>query len=140
MGSFQKMNTTSKIAGIGGIAILILAIFSYYKGKASGTTTIDFAPLPQNNRSLSEDEAKRIRVYTRKIHEDLTEFFGLRDHDLYKQMNSERDQIIVSIYNDFNTLYGKEEKGTLTQWIIDEIAPSLAMDIFQQRLLALNLG
>ena len=133
------MNTTSKIAGIGGIAILILAILSYYKGKASGSTTIDFAPLPVIN-NLNEDEAKRIRIYVRKIHEDLTEFFGLRDHDLYKQMNSERDKIIVSIYNDFNTLYGKEEKGTLTGWIIDEIAPSLAMDIFQQRLLALNLG
>jgi len=55
-------------------------------------------------------------------------------------MNSERDQIIVSVYNDFNSLYAKEEKGTLTQWIIDEISPSLTMDIFQQRLLALNLG
>ncbi len=135
-----KLSTSSKFIGIGAIAILILSLFSYYKGKASGTTNIDFAPLPKNNQVLNEDEAKRIRVYTRKIHEDLTEIFGLRDHNLYEQMNSERDHVIVSIYNDFNDLYGKEEKGTLTQWIIDEVAPSLAMDIFQNRLLALNLG
>jgi len=115
------MNTTSKLAGVGALAILILAILSYYKGKASGTTKIEAAPLPTEGGSLSNTDSQLVREIVLKIHNSLQGIgFIFRDVLPFLRLANASDKLFVAIYNDFNNLYAKADKGTLRNWINDD--------------------
>ena len=121
MKKFKNMNNTSKIVGAGAIAILILAILSYYKGKANGSTKIEAAPLPTEGGNLSNTDSQLVREIVLKIHNSLKGVgFIFRDEKPFLRLANASDKLFVAIYNDFNNLYAKDDKGTLRDWINDD--------------------
>ncbi len=121
MKALKNINTTSKLAGAGAIAILLLAIFSYYKGKANGSTKIETVPLPTEGGILTNTDAQLVREIVLKIHNSLHGVgFIFRDEKPFLRLANANDQLFVAIYNDFNNLYAKEDKGTLRDWINDD--------------------
>jgi len=115
------MDTTSKLAGAGAIALLLLVILSYYKGKVSGTTKIEAAPLPTEGGNLSNTDSQLVREIVLKIHNSLKGVGNIfRDEKPFLRLANASDKLFVAIYNDFNNLYAKAEKGTLRDWINDD--------------------
>jgi len=121
MKSFKNLDNTSKIAGAGAIAILMLAILSYYKGKANGSTNIDYVPLPTGNGALTNTDSQLVRELVLKLHNSLNGVGNIfRDEKPYLRLANASDKMFIAIYNDFNSLYAKEDKGTLRDWINDD--------------------
>jgi len=115
------MDNTTKIASAGAIAVLILAILSYYKGKANGSTNIDYVPLPTGNGDLTNTDSQLVRELVLKLHNSLKGVGNIfRDEKPYLRLANASDKLFVAIYNDFNSLYAKEDKGTLRDWINDD--------------------
>jgi len=115
------MDNTTKIASAGAIAILILAILSYYKGKANATVKIDHVPLPTEGGTLSNTDAQLVREIVLKLRNSLKGVgFIFRDEKPFVRLANASDKLFISIYNDFNALYAKEENGTLREWINDD--------------------
>lgn len=137
---YDNLSNTSKYIALGSVAILGLTALSYFKGKDAGSTTIKPVPLPKEGGQLNENERQKVRGYSLKLHEDLTEIFGIRDNRLYQNLNSESDKVLVAIYNDFNNLYGNEDNGTLTQWLQDELVPTYTMKPVIDRMINLSLA
>ncbi|AUS04389.1 hypothetical protein [Pseudotamlana carrageenivorans] len=140
-----KNSGKAKVIGITTFIMLVTLYLVYRRGKSQGikeeNTKIIPVPLPDINydKGVTEDVAKRVRFYSLSLFEDLTEIFGLRDTDIYKRLSAESDNVLISVYNDFNNLYGKEEKGSLTKWIQDELIQTSAMKSVLDRFLNLNL-
>jgi len=115
------MDTTTKIAGAGAIAILVLAVLSYNKGKANGSTNIDHVPLPTEGGLLSNTDSQLVREIVLKLHNSLNGFgFIFRDEKPFFRLSNANDKYFIAIYNDFNMMYAKEDKGTLRNWINDD--------------------
>ena len=115
------MDTTTKIAGAGAIAILVLAGLSYNKGKANGSTNIDHVPLPTEGGLLSNTDSQLVREIVLKLHNSLNGFgFIFRDEKPFFRLSNANDKYFIAIYNDFNMMYAKEDKGTLRNWINDD--------------------
>jgi hypothetical protein len=121
MKSLKSMDTTTKIAGAGAIAILVLAVLSYNKGKANGSTNIDHVPLPTEGGLLSNTDSQLVREIVLKLHNSLNGFgFIFRDEKPFFRLSNANDKYFIAIYNDFNMMYAKEDKGTLRNWINDD--------------------
>ena len=121
MKSYKDLDNTSKIAGAGAIAVLILAILSYYKGKANGSSLIEAAPLPTEGGILTNTDSQLVRELVLKLHNSLKGFGNIfRDEKPYLRLANASDRLFVAIYNDFNSMYAKEDKGTLRDWINDD--------------------
>lgn len=121
MKMIKEMDNTTKIASTGAIAVLVLAIFSYYKGKASGSTKIEAAPLPTEGGALTSTDSQLVREIVLKIHNSLKGVGNIfRDEKPFLRLANASDKLFIAIYNDFNNLYAKAEKGTLRDWINDD--------------------
>ena len=121
MKSLKKLDNTSKIAGAGAIAVLVLAVFSYYKGKANGSSNIDYVPLPTGNGALTNTDSQLVRELVLKLHNSLKGVGNIfRDEKPYIRLANASDKMFIAIYNDFNSLYAKVDKGTLREWINDD--------------------
>ena len=115
------MDTTTKIASAGAIAVLLLAILSYYKGKANGSTNIDHVPLPTEGGLLSNTDSQLVREIVLKLHNSLNGVgFIFRDEKPFFRLSNASDTYFIAVYNDFNNMYAKEDKGTLRDWINDD--------------------
>lgn len=141
----KTYTSTAKVIGITSIGLLFAGFVIYTRGKNKGKdderVKIVPAPLPVVDpaKGISEDVSKRVRAYALTLHEDLVEFWGARDIALYNRLAVENDVILISVYNDFNELYGKDKNGTLTKWLQDEIMHSLSMKLIVKRFQGLNL-
>ncbi len=121
MKSLKKLDNTSKIAGAGAIAVLVLAALSYYKGKANGSSTIDYVPLPTGNGVLTNTDSQLVRELVLKLHNSLKGVGNIfRDEKPFVRMANASDKMFIGIYNDFNSMYAKDDQGTLRNWINDD--------------------
>jgi hypothetical protein len=117
---FDKMDKNTKYASIGAMAVLALVMFTYYKGRASGSPLIEQAPLPVN-KGLSNTDQQFVRELVLKLYDALKGFGNIfRDDTPFIRLATSPDKIFIATYNDFNTLYGKEDNGTLRDWIKDD--------------------
>jgi len=115
------MDTTTKIASAGAIAVLLLAVLSYYKGKANGSTNIDHVPLPTEGGLLSNTDSQLVREIVLKLHNSLKGVGNIfRDEKPFVRMANASDKMFIGIYNDFNSMYAKDDQGTLRDWINDD--------------------
>lgn len=118
--SFKDLQP-SKLASTGLIAVLALLVFTYFRGKSNGTTKIETVPLPTEGGTLSNTDSQLVREIVLKIHNSLYGVGNIfRDEKPFLRLANSSDKLFVAIYNDFNNLYVKDEKGTLRNWINDD--------------------
>jgi hypothetical protein len=107
------------------IAVVVIGVlvFIYFVGRRSGKVKIEQVDLPSDQPGgsvlTSQDNAK-VRTIAQQLHDDMD---GLNfSHQLkpYEDLLTLNDTLFVAVYNDFNNLFGAENKGTLRQWISDE--------------------
>jgi hypothetical protein len=109
------------------VLLLVFGIlyFVYRKGKKAGT--FSNAPLPSDNPNspggsqVINSNAQAIRELSIRLYNDMkgTNVLG-RDIESYQNLLLMSDTLFTAVYNDFNSLYYKESKETLTQWIKNE--------------------
>jgi hypothetical protein len=109
------------------VLLLVFGIlyFVYRKGKKAGT--FSNAPLPSDNPNsqagsqVINSNAQAIRELSIRLYNDMkgTNVLG-RDIEAYQNLLLMSDTLFTAVYNDFNSLYYKESKETLTQWIKNE--------------------
>ena len=112
----DKLKATSKYVGYGAIALFVLGVIAYYKGKKAGNT---YVPLPNNSNS-SDTEASIIRGLALSLHNEMKGIGVNSSIDPYKEYLATTDRIFVAVYNDFNKMYQGEGDGTLREWINGE--------------------
>jgi len=139
---------------IGGILLLALVIF--FMGKSSGkrgkkkdvklpNDIIGAGGSPSTDPNINTGGGVLSGALVRKIavglHTDMAGF-NWAGHDMtsYKEWVSLSNTGFVAVYNDFNQMYISEDKGTLFNWLIDEMyRDSLVDDIILPRMASLNL-
>ncbi len=137
------------------IIYIILGILIIYNwGRIKGAIINKPTKLPSDKGwggDLTAAESENIRRLSQRLYRDMDSYMvsaGLkaRDIEAYKQLLGMSDTEFVGVYNDFNDLYLKEEKGTLTQWIYDESftftlgASGDLRDTILEKMEKLNLG
>lgn len=121
MKSIKNLSNNTKLIGGSAIAILIVGVAVYFVGKGDGTTKIGQAALPTEGGKLSDTDSQQVREIVLKLHNSLKGFGNIfRDEKPFLRLANATDKIFVAIYNDFNSLYGKDEQGTLRDWINDD--------------------
>lgn len=136
------------------IALLIIALvlYIYFKGKAAGKQgKAKYVDIPADiiggNASGSDanigqvETGAKIRQIAIGLHDDMDGYNWL-GHDMkyYKEWVTLSNAGFVAVYNDFNKMYMSEGKGTLKQWLVDEMyRDSLVDDIILPRMASLNL-
>lgn len=103
------------------ISLIVVAggLILYFIGRKA--SSIQQAPLPEENETIDAAAVAKIRRIANALHEDMDGVNWInRDKAIYKEMLSLSNSIFVSVYNDFNKLFEAENKGTLKQWIEDE--------------------
>ena len=113
---YDNITPTSKYVGYGAIALLLGAVFVYYKGKTAGNT---HAPLPKNTNS-SETEASIVRGISLALHNEMKGIGFNGNIEPFEKYLVTTDRIFVAVYNDFNQMYQADGDGTLRDWINDE--------------------
>lgn len=101
------------------ITMVVLAIV-YWMGKRKATITPTVVPLPTQNGQISQTDAEYVREMAQDLYEDMKGANYNRDIELFREYAGLNDQLFVSVYNDFNTLYEGQGKGTLKEWIEKE--------------------
>jgi hypothetical protein len=110
------------------MALLLIAgilWFVYRRGKKDATITN--APLPTDNPNsptgsqVINSNSAAIRELSMRLYNDMkgTNVLG-RDIEAYQNLLLMSDTLFTGVYNDFNSLFFKESKETLTQWIKGE--------------------
>jgi hypothetical protein len=69
---------------------------------------------------LSETEKQTAKRLAVAAHEDMSGLAWSRDMDLWREIISLPDELLVAVYNYFNALYYPEKDGTMYQWLMDE--------------------
>ncbi|ADY51446.1 hypothetical protein Pedsa_0874 [Pseudopedobacter saltans DSM 12145] len=105
------------------VAILTLGIlvFVYYKGKKSGAVNIPDAPYIHGSEGIPT--GFNPNVLADILHSAMSGLFtlsGNKDKAWRQLLELSTDDMVIAVYNAFNSKYGKEGKGSLTQWINDE--------------------
>ncbi len=103
------------------IALIVIAIglIIYFIGRK--TSSIQQKELPSENEAIDTAAAAKIRQISNDLHNDMAGINILnRNKEVYKQMLGLSNSLFVAVYNDFNNLFGLENKGTLKNWIEDE--------------------
>lgn len=107
------------------LVITGILYFVYRKGKRAGT--FSNAPLPSDNPNtptgsqVINQNSAVIRELSIRLYNDMrgTNVLG-RDIEAYQNLLLMSDTLFTAVYNDFNSLYYKDSKETLTQWIKGE--------------------
>lgn len=105
-----------------GLAVLIIAVISYYTFKKIIEPSVEKVPLPddQANGVLNETEAATANNLAVLLYEDMDGWFDARDNELYQSYAIVSDRMFVAVYNEFNRLYSSKGYGTLRSWLNDE--------------------
>ncbi len=148
----EKMTPANKKKLFIGIGILVLVLIIYFKGKAAGKQgKAKVVALPNDiiggNASNSDanignvETGAKIRQIAVGLHDDMDGYNWLgHDMKFYKEWVTLSNSGFVAVYNDFNKMYMSENKGTLKQWLVDEMyRDSLVDDIILPRMASLNL-
>jgi len=111
-----------------GIIVVVIIVIIYYVGRKSGSVKIEQIPLPNDSASgktLTEQEGQQVRALSISLYKDMKGLNAFtRNEAAYRELSTLSDTLFVAVYNDFNTLYGKEGE-TLKQWIENEKSMSL---------------
>lgn len=127
------------------IAILTIGVmmFIYYKGKKSGAINIPDAPYPDGTQGIPA--GFNPNVLADELHSVMSGLFtlsGTKDKTWRKLLDLPTNDMVVAVYNTFNSKYGGLGKGSLTNWINDEYYYDFASGIktkVLQRLKSLRL-
>lgn len=137
-----KINLTLIIIAVAVIILLVvLGWYMYRQGKKQ--VTLQYLPgeLPGNPGSgnLSGASNDEIKAIANALYEDMSGFnlFGHKQAP-YNSANLLNDTDLIKLYNTFNSLYQKESKQTLTQWIDNESGIGVAGSTLIARLKKLN--
>jgi hypothetical protein len=135
--------------------VLVVVLIIYFYGKKKGT--VKQIPLPKDNQNLQGEGVTttgtdRIRETAEMLYNDMKGLNVIsRNAEPYNRLLSASDTFVVAVYNEFNKLYFKQSKQTLTQWIrgenffwtqgtfFKEAPPAQAKDIILARFSRLNL-
>ena len=109
-------------------AVVVIALIVLVVRASKKNTTIVPVPLPNpvvssgsGSGSTVTIPGETIRAITLALFDDM-DGFNYLGHNMkpYEDLLTGSDSLIVSVYNDFNTLYIGQNKGTLRDWIEDE--------------------
>lgn len=112
------------------LAIALLAAYLLYtKGKKEGS--VEQVSLPNDSAvgsTFTDAEKQQVRKLTNDLHYDMDGLNLLnRNTRPYQELIGLSDKLFVAVYNDFNSLYFKEENIfgnpkniTLKEWILTE--------------------
>lgn len=126
------MNQISKQYIFYGIALIVLLIIVFQIGGAlaDGIRNLfgietEEKPVPPSEveidmPNLSETEKQTAKRLAVAAHEDMSGIAWSRDMDLWREIISLPDELLVGVYNYFNALYYPERDGTMYQWLMDE--------------------
>jgi hypothetical protein len=136
---FLKIYQRNKTAFYIGLALLVIAIYFYFKGKKDGRLNIKDAPYIHGSEGIPKGFNPNIladEIYT--VMNGLFTLTGTKDKTFSKVLGLQTDDMIIAVYNAFNDKYGKEGKGTLTQWVNDEVYYDFTSGIKKQLINKLN--
>jgi hypothetical protein len=126
------MNQITRQYVMYGIGIIILLIIVFFVGGALadgirslfGIETDDTVTPPSevdiDQPNLTENEKQTAKRLAVAAHEDMTGIAWSRDMELWREIVSLPDELLVAVYNYYNALYYPERDGTMYQWIMDE--------------------
>jgi hypothetical protein len=106
------------------LAVVITGGGLWYWGKSEGT--IKPVPLPSDPGQpgagqLTPEQGAQVRAMSISLHDDMEGANIIsRNIQLYKDYANYSDTLFTAVYNDFNTLYFKDNKETLTEWVKNE--------------------
>lgn len=107
------------------IIVIGLLVFIYFMGRRSAKTKIEQVPLPIDTAggvTITQADALKVREIAKALHDNMKGWFnfGFHDEKPFSDLSNLSDTLFVAVYNDFNTLYGGENDGTLREWITSE--------------------
>jgi hypothetical protein len=105
--AFAKKNSGWIIIAVIAIGV---AIYIYFKGKRDGKIYI---PDGWNPNTLAD------KLY--KVMNDTIVASGTKDAAWKELLGLATDDMIIAVYNTFNKKYATKGKGSLTEWVNDEI-------------------
>lgn len=128
-----------------GALILGLILYIYFTGKAAGKRgKVNVIPLPNdlapNTPQVNAGDVRRIST---ALYDEMNGFnWGGHDYTPYNEFSRLSDMGFVAVYNDFNKQYQGLGKGTLKQWLIDEIftVGDVVDDVILPRMAKLGLA
>lgn len=106
------------------IAVIALgvAIYIYFKGKKDGKIYIPDAPYINGANAIPA--GWNPNILADKLYKAMNDIFvlsGTKDAAWKELLNLSTDDMIIAVYNTFNKKYGTKGKGSLTEWVNDEI-------------------
>lgn len=116
---YAQKNKWTIMAVIAAIAVLI---YIYVRGRKDGRKYIPDAPYIENQEMWQA--TFNPNILAEELHRVMDSNFtltGTKDAAWKKLLNLGTDNMIIAVYNTFNKRYASESKGSLTQWIDDEV-------------------
>ena len=117
--AFAKKNSGWIIIAVIAVGV---AIYIYFKGKKDGKIYIPDAPYINGANAIPAGWNPNIladRLYT--VMNDTIVASGTKDAAWKELLGLATDDMIIAVYNTFNKKYATKGKGSLTEWVNDEI-------------------
>lgn len=129
------------------VAIGIVII--YFIGKYAGSFINKPNELPKDKdwgTALTTEESQKVRRIVSELFDDMDSYLvsigaRARNEQVYLDLINCNDKLFTAVYNDFNDLHLKDEKGTLKTWINDEYGiDGTSKNLLMNRFNNLNLA
>lgn len=112
-----------------GITIIVVVLVIYFWGKRSGKTESTTTDLPKDTdwgkNNLTAEESTKIQSLAVRLHNEMKGLSLIANNDLWDELMYSSDRVFVGVYNYFNQKYELEGKGTLRDWLEDEVSVDL---------------
>ena len=104
------------------IAIALVVYFIWKNGKKAGLTIIPDVPYIRDQPIITANfNPNTLADELFSVMDGYFTLTGTKDMAFRKLYELGTDNMVIAVYNAFNAKYGQKGKGSLTQWISDEV-------------------